>query len=77
MPSRIIEGECPSQQAIESINVDILQFLFSEFGVHPLGLAQSYAAESCDQVAEASPGSPSGMYWIKSAGTAAQVYCRF
>ena len=56
--------------------VDVLQLLSARFGVYPLGLAASYSAESCDQVAEANPESPPGMYWIRNEdGDTAQVYC--
>ena len=72
------EGSCPSAQSREEITADVLQLLSAQFGVYPLGLAASYAAESCDQVTEVNPDSPSGMYWIRRDGRdPVQVYCSF
>ena len=70
-------GSCPSQQAREEVLVDVLQLLSAQFGVFPLGLTASYAAQSCDQVVEANPNSQSGMYWVDSGEGPARVSCEF
>ena len=71
-------SSCPSIQSREEIIVDVLQLLSAEFEVYPLGLAASYAAKSCDQVAQVNPDSPSGMYWIRQDGRdPVQAYCSF
>ena len=74
---RVSTGLCPSQQTHEDITVDVLQLLSAKFDFRPLGLAMSYAAESCDQVAEANPDSSSGMYWVTNGeGNPVQVFCQ-
>ncbi|ORU93119.1 MAG: hypothetical protein A6F71_08850 [Cycloclasticus sp. symbiont of Poecilosclerida sp. M] len=76
--AKVSTGPCPSQQIYEDITVDVLQLLSAQFGLRPLGLAMTYAAESCEQVAEANPDSPSGMYWVNSGeGNPVQVLCQF
>ena len=69
IPVRVIADDgrgCPSQSRVDTILVDVFQFLSSEYDVHPLGVIRSYPAESCDQLAIASPGSPPGLYWVGS-----------
>ena len=76
--ARVSTGSCPSQQIHEDITVDVLQLLSARFEFRPLGLAMSYAAESCEQVAEVNPDSPSGMYWVTNGeGNPVQVFCQF
>ena len=76
--ARVTTGPCPSQQTHEDITVDVLQLLSAQFGLHPLGLVMTYAAESCEQVAEVNPDSPSGMYWVTNGeGNPVQVLCQF
>ena len=71
-------GPCLSQQTHEDITVDVLQLLSAQFGLRPLGLAMTYAAESCEQVAEANTDSQSGMYWVTNGeGNPVQVLCQF
>ena len=77
-PVRVSANGCPSEQDNEDILVDVLGLLSSEFGVVPLGLARSYAATSCEEVARASPHSKAGLYWITDgSNTAHQEYCNF
>ena len=77
-PKIIEDGVCPSQSVREDIMVDVLQLLFSRYGARPLGLIRAYPAESCDQLALASPGSRPGMYWIGSdSQDASLVTCEF
>ena len=75
--ARPIVNGCPSESVEEDILVDVLQLLASEYGVHPLGLARSYPAISCDQVYEANPSSESGLYWIIFHGMTVRSYCEF
>ena len=73
---RVSVNGCPSEQDNEDILVDVLGLLSSEFGVVPLGLARSYAATSCEEVARASPHSKTGLYWITDgSNTAHQEHC--
>ena len=75
-PVRVYANGCPSEQDNEDILVDVLGLLSSEFGVVPLGLARSYAATSCEEVARASPHSKAGLYWITDgSNTAHQEHC--
>ena len=76
--SAISTTSCSSlQQAEEEVTVDVLQLLADRYGVRPLGLSRSYSAESCDQVAEANPGSMSGLYWISNGEDPVQLQCNF
>ena len=75
---RVSANGCPSEQDNEDILVDMLGLLSSEFGVVPLGLARSYAATSCEEVARTSPHSMAGLYWITDgSNTAHQEHCNF
>ena len=68
---------CSSAEDNEDILGDVLQLLSSEFGVVPLGRAKSYAATSCQQVANARPQNKAGLYWITDGTNTRQVYCNF
>ena len=76
-PAKITQGsQCPMTG--DDIIVDVLQLLSAQFGLRPLGLTMSYSAESCDQVAEANPESPSGIYWVYDPDrNPVQVQCQF
>ena len=75
--TRFTANGCPSESVTEDIFVDILQFLASEYGAHPLGLARSYPAMSCDQVYTANPNSKSGQYWIINGDDVIYINCEF
>ena len=77
--ARMCTGPCPSQQTHEEdITEDVLQLLSAQFGLNPLDLAKTYAAKSCEQVAEVNPDSPSGMYWVTNGErNPVQVLCKF
>ena len=74
---RVYYNGCPSQQDNDELVLDVLKFLSIEFGVIPLGLARTYAATSCEQIASANPQSKAGMYWITNDTTRQQEYCSF
>ena len=57
--------------------MDLLQLLSTEFGLVPLGRAKSYAALSCEEVADASPQNMAGLYWITDGNYTQQEYCNF
>ena len=75
-PIRIHSNGCPSKHGNEDILEDVLMFLSSEFGVVRLGLAKSYAAGSCQEVADASPQNKAGLYWITDGNNTQQEYCK-
>ena len=60
-PVRVSANGCPYEQDNEDTLVDVLGLLSSEFGVVPLGLARSYAATSCEEVARASAHNKAGL----------------
>ncbi len=78
-PARVIDdGIFPSQSVKEDILVDVLQLLSVVYGARPLGLIRAYPAESCAQLALASPGTLSGLYWIgTSSQDATLIFCNF
>ena len=57
--------------------MDLLQFLSTEFGLVPLGWAKSYAALSCEEVADASPQNKEDLFWITDGNNTQQEYCNF
>ena len=57
--------------------MDLLQFLSTEFGLVPLGRAKSYAALSCEEVADASPQNKNGLYWITDGNNTQQKKLHF
>ena len=75
-PVRVSNG-CPSEDENEDILVEVLQLLYSEFQVVPLGRAKLYAATSCMQVADTSPQNKAGLYWITDGSNTQQEYCNF
>jgi hypothetical protein len=79
--SRVISSDAcssDSSQTREDIIVDVLQLLSDQYGLYPLGLTMSYAAESCDQVFEANPASPSSNYWVYDENrNPVQSFCQF
>ena len=77
-PARVSANGCPSEQDNEDILVDVLGLLSSEFGVVRLGLARSYVATSCEEVARASVHSKAVLYWITDGSNSAhQEHCNF
>ena len=74
-PISIYSNGCQSEHDNDDILEDLLMFLSSEFGVVPLGLAKSYAAGSCQEVADASPQKKAGLYWITDGNNTKQEYC--
>ena len=57
--------------------MDSLQLLSTEFGLVPLGRAKSYAALSCEEVADTSPQNMAGLFWITDGNNTQQEYCNF
>ncbi len=53
----------------EGILAGVLQLLYTEFGVNPLGQSRDCPVESCDSV------QLPGMYWIKNGTETIQQYC--
>ena len=72
-----VYNDCPSEEENEDILVDLLQLLFTEFGLVPLGWAKFYAASSCEKVADASPQNMAGLYWITDGTNTQHEYCNF
>ena len=66
----ITTNNCNNRSQIqEGILAGVLQLLYTEYGVNPLGRSRDCPIESCGSVQQP------GMYWIRNGTEIIQQYC--